>query len=90
MATATKFLFQGLSRESKCAPYPKYHIKKPKAVAAMCIFVTFVNSSRGMSIVISCVRDFVCLLVCMCPHSKRKMARAINTKVGRLSACIQL
>ena len=41
-----------------------------------------------MSRVISGVCDFLCVSLCgfVCPHSKRKAARAINTKVGRYTA----
>jgi len=39
------------------------------------------DGTRGMAIVISCVRDYVCLSVCL--HSKNKKARAINSNVGK-------
>jgi len=44
-----------------------------------------VRSSRRMGKVISCICDCVSLSVpvFVCPHSKRKMAQTINTKVSR-------
>jgi len=44
--------------------------------------VTHTRGSRAMGRVISGICDFVCLSVCVCVHSKRKMAWANNTKLG--------